>query len=62
MIGVGLSASYASALIEMSQSFNDTRTHGTEKRSAQNTTATTLEQFSHDVFLKAFEAPTAESH
>jgi uncharacterized protein YbjT (DUF2867 family) len=62
MIGMGLSASYASALIEMSQSLNDSKTHGTEKRSAQNTTPTTLEQFARDVFLKAFESPTAEAH
>jgi uncharacterized protein YbjT (DUF2867 family) len=62
MIGMGLSASYAGSIIEMSQLFNDSKSHGTEKRSAANTTPTTLEQFASDVFRPAFEAPAAGVH
>jgi uncharacterized protein YbjT (DUF2867 family) len=57
MVGMGLSPSYAGAIIEMSQSFNDVPVHGTEKRSAQNTTPTTLEQFAQDTFAKAYHTP-----
>ncbi len=56
MIGAGLSASYADAVVEISRSFNEGKVSGTEKRSAQNTTPTTLEHFAQEVFRKAYEA------
>jgi uncharacterized protein YbjT (DUF2867 family) len=64
MIGMGLSPSYAGAIVEMSQHFNDSKSLGTEKRSAQNTTPTTLEQFAQDVFQKAYgsAATGAQQH
>jgi uncharacterized protein YbjT (DUF2867 family) len=56
MIGAGLSASYADAIVEISRSFNEGKVRATEMRSAQNSTPTTLEQFAQEVFRKAYEA------
>jgi len=56
LIGNGLSASYASATMEISRSFNEGKVPPEEKRSARNTTPTGLEQFADDVFRKAYAA------
>jgi uncharacterized protein YbjT (DUF2867 family) len=63
MIGDGFSASFADALVEMDRAFNEGKVHPEEKRSAENTTSTTLEQFAQEVFQKAYyEATTASAH
>jgi uncharacterized protein YbjT (DUF2867 family) len=56
MIGAGLSASYADAIVEISRSFNEGKVHATERRSAQNTTPRTLEQFAQNIFRQAYAA------
>ena len=56
MIGAGLSASYADAIVEISRSFNEGKVHPTERRSGQNTTPSTLEHFAQNMFRKAYEA------
>lgn len=45
MIGMGLSPSVTQAYIEMTRAFNDGIVRPTEKRSAKNTTPTSIEQF-----------------
>lgn len=59
MIGNGMSASYADALIELSRNFNEGKVWGAEKRSAQNTTPTTIERFAQEVFRPAYEGMAA---
>jgi uncharacterized protein YbjT (DUF2867 family) len=62
MIGLGLSAGYADALVEMSRHFNESVIRGTEVRSAVNTTETTLEDFARDVFKPAYEHAAGAVH
>jgi uncharacterized protein YbjT (DUF2867 family) len=62
MIGNGFSASFADAIVEMDRAFNEGKAHPEKTRSPENTTATTLEQFSQEVFRKAYyEATTASA-
>lgn len=60
LIGMGLSASFADALIEMNTSFNEGKLKPA-KRSAENTTPTALEAFARDQFKKACEAALAKA-
>jgi uncharacterized protein YbjT (DUF2867 family) len=62
MLGVGLSPSFVDAVTETARSFNEGIVWAREKRSAQNMTTTTLEQFAEGVFRKAYEATTTEVH
>ena len=55
MLSNGLSASYADATLEIARSFNEGTVRTMERRSAINTTATTLDQFADEVFRKVFE-------
>ena len=59
---MGLSASMADAVVEMSEAMNDRLLDPLEPRSAQNTTPTTLEQFATEVFAPAFRGKAAASH
>jgi hypothetical protein len=59
---VGLSPSFVDAVTETARSFNEGIVWAREKRSAQNMTTTTLEQFAEGVFRKAYEATTTEVH
>jgi len=59
---MGLSASMADAVVEMSEAMNDRLLDPLEPRSAQNTTPTTLEQFAMEVFVPAFRGKAAASH
>lgn len=61
VIGSGLSASYADSMMELARSINEGKIQSTEKRSAENTTPTTLEQFAEEVFRKAFKATSAQA-
>ena len=45
MLAAGMSESFADAALETARSFNDNEPWGREKRTARNTTATTLEQW-----------------
>jgi uncharacterized protein YbjT (DUF2867 family) len=54
-IGFGISAGWADAMVELNRHFNESVIHGTEARSAVNTTETTLETFAREVFLPVFE-------
>jgi hypothetical protein len=56
MLGEGLSPSFVDAVTETARRFNEGTVWAREKRSAQNTTTTTLEQFAEAVFRKAYEA------
>ncbi len=55
MVGAGISQSVADAFNEMYRGFNDGTIRPREARSAQNTTPTTLEEFSK-VFAAAYQA------
>jgi uncharacterized protein YbjT (DUF2867 family) len=61
MIGNGLSPSYADAMMQIARSFNEGKIGPEEKRTAGNTTPTTLEQFARDVFRPAHESTAAGS-
>lgn len=54
MLSMGLSPSVAQAFIEMSRGFNDGIIKTTEKRSAQNTTPTSIEEFAKE-FAAAYK-------
>jgi uncharacterized protein YbjT (DUF2867 family) len=56
MLGVGLSPSFVDAVTETARSFNQGIVWAREKRSPQNTTTSTLEQFAEEVFRKACDA------
>jgi len=56
MLGMGLSASVARDSIEMYRAFNDGLIRATEKRTAANTTPTSIEEFAKD-FARAYAAP-----
>jgi uncharacterized protein YbjT (DUF2867 family) len=63
MLGVGLSPSFVDAVTQTARTFNEGIVWAKEKRSAQNTTETTLERFAEEVFRKAYQAATqGESH
>jgi hypothetical protein len=62
MLGVGLSPSFVDAVTETARSFNEGTAWALEKRSAQNTTTTTLQQFAEDVFRKAYETAITGVH
>jgi uncharacterized protein YbjT (DUF2867 family) len=47
MVAAGMSESFADAVLETARSFNDLEPWGRQMRTARNTTATTLEQWSH---------------
>lgn len=55
LLGMGLSSSAVSALLEMYRGFNDGLVAGAEERSPENTTPTTLEEFS-EAFAKVYGA------
>lgn len=57
MVSMGLSESYAGAIVEMSRHFNEAKTLGTEARGPASTTRTTLEQFAVEIFKPAFSSP-----
>jgi uncharacterized protein YbjT (DUF2867 family) len=59
MLGMGLSPSFVDAVTDTARSFNEGIVWVRERRSAQNTTPTTLEQFAEEVFRKAYEATMA---
>ena len=54
--GAGFSTDVARNFVEMNAAFNAGTIQNTFKRSAANTTATTLEQFVRDVFVPAFQS------
>jgi uncharacterized protein YbjT (DUF2867 family) len=56
MLEMGVSPSFADAIMETARSFNDGDVWAREPRSAQNTTETTLERWAEDVFRKACQA------
>ena len=55
MIGMGMSPSAADAMLEMERGFNAGAIVPTQKRSPENSTRTTLEEFARTVFAPAFE-------
>ncbi len=55
LLGMGLSASGASTLLQLYRGFNDGLVVATEERSPENTTATTLEEFA-GVFAEVYAA------
>jgi uncharacterized protein YbjT (DUF2867 family) len=61
MLAAGVSPSFADAVMKTAKSFNARDQWSLEKRSPQNTTATTLEEWSKDVLPKVFEEPTASA-
>ena len=52
MLAMGVSPSFAEAVMQTARSFNEGDVWAKEKRSAQNSTPTTLEQFALDAFQK----------
>lgn len=56
---MGMSASMANLLLEMSESLNSRYMRALEPRSPQNTTPTTIEEFVTEVFVPAFRAKAA---
>lgn len=56
MIGMGLSPSVADAMLEMERGFNEGAILPTQKRTRENSTRTTLEEFARAVFAPAFSA------
>ncbi len=55
MLGMGMSPSFADAVIETAGSFNNGDVWAREKRSAANTTETTLERWAQEVLRKAHQ-------
>ena len=56
MIGMGFSPSAADAMLEMERGFNAGAILPTQKRTPENSTRTTLEEFTQTVFAPAFSA------
>jgi uncharacterized protein YbjT (DUF2867 family) len=50
MLAMGASPSFTEAVMDTARSFNKGEVRAKEQRSAQNTTATTLEQFAQETF------------
>lgn len=64
LLSAGFSPDVAVALVELQAGFNDGRVMSTVKRTAANTTRTTLEEFAREVFAPAYghvEVPSRES-
>jgi uncharacterized protein YbjT (DUF2867 family) len=59
MVKMGFSAAVVDQLLEMSESINNGHIVPLEKRSAKNTTPTTIEQFAAEVFAPAFRSRAA---
>jgi uncharacterized protein YbjT (DUF2867 family) len=59
MLGMGISASVARGFVEMYRSFNEGVIRPTEKRSAANTTPTSIEEFAKG-FAQAYTAPVGK--
>jgi uncharacterized protein YbjT (DUF2867 family) len=59
MLGMGISASVARGFVEMYRSFNEGVIRPTEKRSAANTTPTSIEEFARG-FAQAYTAPVGK--
>jgi uncharacterized protein YbjT (DUF2867 family) len=58
MIGAGLSASFADAVMETARGFNEGKVWAKERRSDRNTTETSLEEFAEEVFAEAYRDAT----
>ncbi len=58
MIAAGVSPSFADAVMETANSFNNQDAWALEKRSPENTTKTTLEQWAQEVLRKTFQETT----
>jgi uncharacterized protein YbjT (DUF2867 family) len=56
---LGLSASMADLILEMSEALNTGHMKSQEPRSARNTTPTTLESFTREVFAPAYRGKAA---
>lgn len=54
LMGAGLSASTADAIIELNHAFNDGKVQSLATRTPENTTSTTLEIFARDIFAPAY--------
>jgi len=59
MVGMGMSGNVVDLLLEMSDALNSGHMVALEKRSAENTTPTTLEWFATNVFAPAFNGKAA---
>ncbi len=59
MIGMGMSPNMADELNELSQSSNEGRIAGTETRTPENTTPTTIEEFAEE-FAAIYRAGEGE--
>jgi uncharacterized protein YbjT (DUF2867 family) len=56
LVGAGFSSNAAGALVELQTAFNEGRVQSLAKRTASNSTPTTLEQFAQDVFAPVYRA------
>ena len=56
MTTAGMSRSTIEAMVEMQRAFNTGTIRPTEERSMENSTLTTLDEFAHDVFARAYRA------
>lgn len=56
MIGTGMSASVADAMLEMHRGFDAGRIRPSRERNAESTTPTTLEEFAKAIFARAYKA------
>jgi len=54
LLGAGFSESAADSMVEMYRAFNEGRVQETVRRSASNSTPTTLEKFAREVFAPAY--------
>jgi uncharacterized protein YbjT (DUF2867 family) len=61
LVQMGMSSRMVDLLLEMSDSINNGYMAALEKRSPQNTTPTTLEQFISEIFAPAFKAKAASA-
>lgn len=59
LVAAGLSADMSRLYIEMTRAFNDGRIFGTVKRTTENTTPTSFEEFCDEVFVPAFRQAKA---
>jgi uncharacterized protein YbjT (DUF2867 family) len=61
LLRIGMSEAVADMILQMTDSLNNGHVAPLEKRSAQNTTPTTLQQFAAEVFAPAFKARAASA-
>lgn len=61
MVSMGISSSVVDLLLEMSDAMNTGHMVALEKRSVANTTPTSIESFTTDVFLPAFQGRAAKA-